>query len=151
MSLEPPTPQRGWRACWVPLIARMACAPLLLTYAALKIRVLAGGVTADLLQQFTFTQLVVYVTVLVELAGGLLLVLGLYTRVAAGVLTGFFLMLTLLMLPYALTGGEGAASYLDQMLKNVAIAGGLLLVALHGAGTLSLDHWRAARAVRPLR
>ena len=134
------------RERWIPLLARTAFAPLLLTYAALKIRTLSGSVTADMLQNFTLTQFIVYLTVAIELVGGLLLVLGLYTRVTAGVLAGFFLTLTVLMIPYAWSVSSGAGAYLDQMLKNVAMAGGLLLVARHGAGTLSLDHWRARRA-----
>lgn len=151
MPMERPSPGYGWRECWIPLLARAAFAPLLLTYAALKIRVLAGGVTADLLQHFTLTQLIVYLTVLVELGGGTLLLLGLCTRITAGVLVAFFSALTLLMIPYAISGAEGAASYFDQMLKNLAIVGGLLLVALHGAGTFSVDRWREIRAAQASR
>ena len=53
---------------WIPLLARTAFAPLLLTYAALKIRTLSGSVTADMLQNFTLTQFVVYLTVAIELS-----------------------------------------------------------------------------------
>ncbi|MEA3413734.1 MAG: DoxX family protein [Pseudomonadota bacterium] len=70
-----------------------------------------------------------------ELGGGLALLLGIGARVSAVVLAGFTLVAALLF----------HADFADQMqsilfMKNLAIAGGLLMVALHGPGA-----WSAAR------
>ncbi|MGH8481933.1 MAG: DoxX family protein [Nevskiaceae bacterium] len=79
--------------------------------------------------------------IVTELGGGLLVVLGLWTRLAALALAGFSVLAALLF----------HANFGDQMqmilfLKNFAMAGGFLFLVAHGAGALSLDGWRARRA-----
>ena len=80
--------------------------------------------------------------ILTELGGGLLIVLGLWTRLAAVALAGFSILAALLF----------HFKPDDQMqmilfMKNFAIAGGFLVLAAHGAGALSLDGWRARKSV----
>lgn len=70
------------------------------------------------------------------LAGGLGLLLGVQTRLAAG-------MLILVVIPITITVQIGRPT-LGPLFKNVAILGGLLYFAAHGAGPLSLD-----RQIRP--
>lgn len=81
-----------------------------------------------------------------ELAGGLALALGLRTRWAALALTALLVPVTFLF--HNPAGLEAAAAHLQQiqLLKNVAIAGGLLAVAGCGAGPLALDALFARRA-----
>jgi len=79
--------------------------------------------------------------VAVEIAGGLLLVVGYRTRAAALALAAFTLVAAIFF----------HSNFADQnqfihFLKNVAIAGGLLQVAAFGAGRLSVDARRAAQA-----
>jgi putative oxidoreductase len=69
-----------------------------------------------------------------ELGGGILIVLGLWTRLAALALAGFSILAALLF----------HANFADQMqmimfMKNFAMAGGFLFLVAHGAGALSLD------------
>ncbi|MFY9315430.1 MAG: DoxX family protein [Burkholderiales bacterium] len=76
-----------------------------------------------------------------ELGGGLLIILGLWTRLAALALAGFSILSALLF----------HANFADQMqqimlMKNFAMAGGFLFLVAHGAGALSLDAWRARKA-----
>ncbi len=74
-----------------------------------------------------------------ELAGGLMLLAGFRARVAALGLALFLVPTTILFhSPLGLTGME-ANMQLIQVLKNLAIAGGLLSVATWGAGAFSLD------------
>jgi putative oxidoreductase len=71
---------------------------------------------------------------LVELGGGVALILGYRTRVAAAVLAVFALITALVF--------HSALSDQNQFIhffKNVAMAGGLLQVAAFGGGRLSLD------------
>ncbi len=123
-----------------PLFARLLLVPLLLAYGVLKVRALMGSQQADMLQHFPITAFFVYLTIVLEIVGGVLLLVGYKTRVAAAVLAVFFFAVALLNVPQiAMSGGIGA-SYFDQMLKQFAFVGGLILLALHGAGPVSVDH-----------
>jgi putative oxidoreductase len=74
------------------------------------------------------------VVIAVEVLGALALIVGWQTRIAALVLAGFALLAALIFHTH----------FADQIqtimfLKNVSIAGGLLLLVANGAGPLSLD------------
>jgi putative oxidoreductase len=71
---------------------------------------------------------------LIELGGGLALILGYRTRVAAAVLAAFALV-TAAIFHSAL----GDQNQLIHFFKNVAMAGGLLQIVAFGGGRLSLD------------
>ena len=75
-----------------------------------------------------------------ELGGGLLLLGGLRARTASLLLAAFLVPVSLLFHnPSGLSGME-AQMQVIQLLKNLAIIGGLLTVATRGARALSLDH-----------
>ncbi len=71
-------------------------------------------------------------TILVELGGGLALLLGFQTRFAAFGLAVFSLITAFIF--------HGGAEDAINLMKNLSIAGGLFFVMLHGAGKLSIDH-----------
>lgn len=80
-----------------------------------------------------------------ELAGGVMVLVGLRARVAALALAAFLVPATLLFHnPIGLAGAEGHMQ-LIHALKNLAIIGGLLSVAASGAGPLALDGRSPAR------
>jgi putative oxidoreductase len=80
-----------------------------------------------------------------ELAGGLMLVAGLGTRLAALVLALFLVPATVFFHnPFGLAGAEAHMQQIHA-LKNIAIAGGLTALATWGAGSLSLDAWLKRR------
>lgn len=73
--------------------------------------------------------------ILVEVLGGLAVVVGWQTRIAAFLLAGFTLLSALLF----------HLDFDNQMqtimfMKNVAIAGGFLFLVAHGPGALSIDN-----------
>lgn len=75
--------------------------------------------------------------ILVEAGGGLALIIGWQTKLVAMVLALFTLAAAVLF----------HNNFADQMqmimfMKNIAMTGGLILLALHGAGRLSLDEFR---------
>jgi putative oxidoreductase len=72
--------------------------------------------------------------ILVELGGGIAIVAGLYTRLAALVLAGFAVVAALLF--------HSGADLIQQIMfmKNLGIAGGFLFLVAHGAGRFSVDH-----------
>lgn len=76
-------------------------------------------------------------TILVELGGGLALLLGFQARLAALGLAVFSLMTALLF-------HSGAEDSINLM-KNMAMTGGLLFLMLHGAGKFSVDYMIESR------
>jgi len=76
-----------------------------------------------------------------EILGGLAVMLGWHTRIAAFLLAGFTLLSALLF----------HANFGDQMqrimfMKNVSIAGGFLMIVALGAGAFSLDNRARGRS-----
>jgi putative oxidoreductase len=76
--------------------------------------------------------------ILVELGGGLALLFGLWTRWVALILAGFTLATALLF--HLHPGDQGQ---MINFMKNLAMAGGLLLFVRHGAGAVSVDRARS--------
>ncbi len=74
-----------------------------------------------------------------EIGAGLALIAGFQTRVAAFLLAGFSLLAALV---FHFDLGDQMQAILFW--KNVALAGGLLMLTLHGAGRWSLDALRTA-------
>ena len=80
--------------------------------------------------------------IVVEVGGGMLILAGAFTRATAIVLALFTLAAGILF----------HANLADQnqfihLLKNIAIAGGFLTLAAHGAGPVSIDALRRKRAI----
>lgn len=75
----------------------------------------------------------------VEIGGGLALLFGFGTRIAALVLAGFTLVASFFFHAYWAVPADQA--FVQQLLffKNVAVTGGLLVLAAHGAGAWSVD------------
>lgn len=75
--------------------------------------------------------------ILLEVLGALLIIIGWQTRIAAVGIAGFSIAAAVLF----------HMNFADQVqmimfMKNLTIAGGLLVLAAHGAGKLSIDHRR---------
>jgi len=75
------------------------------------------------------------VVIALELVGGLMVIVGFKAKWAAYALAGFSLMAGIIF----------HSNFADQMqmilfMKNVSIAGGFLLLSVHGAGVFSVDN-----------
>lgn len=81
-----------------------------------------------------FPQLAYVGAVAVEIVGGVLLVIGYQVRFAAAALALFSLVAAVLF-----HGAIGDQNEFIHLMKNLAIAGGLLHVAAFGAGGFSVD------------
>ena len=73
--------------------------------------------------------------ILLEVGGAIAIIVGWQTRITAFLLAGFTLLAGLIF----------HSNFADQMqmimfMKNVAIAGGFLVLVAHGAGALSVDN-----------
>ncbi|MGO4123108.1 DoxX family protein [Inquilinus sp. YAF38] len=87
-------------------------------------------------------QLFAALTILVELGGGILLILGLFSRIAAFIMAGFVLLTIVLVHHFwTMTDADAAMNQLHAM-KNLAIAGGLLMVTAFGPGAWAVGPGR---------
>jgi putative oxidoreductase len=75
--------------------------------------------------------------ILFEIIAGFLLLVGFQARITALALAGFSL-LTALMFHFV----PDDPAQMTHFLKNLAMAGGYLMVFAHGAGAWSLDNWQ---------
>ena len=79
--------------------------------------------------------------ILLEVLGGVLLMLGWHTRIVAFLMAGFTIVATLIF-----HSNLGDQMQMLFFMKNLSIAGGLLLVVSHGAGPYSIDNRQGRRA-----
>ena len=90
--------------------------------------------------------MVAALTVLVELGGGLALVVGFYTRQAALILAVFTLLAGFIF--HNFWAADAASKMMQQInfMKNLSISGGMLILAAFGPGSLGLDARRRQAA-----
>ncbi|MCC2597114.1 DoxX family protein [Pusillimonas sp. MFBS29] len=79
------------------------------------------------------------VAIIVEVGGGLTLLVGYRTRIVALVLAAFTAVASFTFHTYWSVPAEQVMMQQLLFYKNIAIAGGLLILAAHGAGAFSLD------------
>jgi len=127
----------------VPFVGRLLLSAIFLMSALGKIQAPAGTIGYIAAAGLPFPQAAYALAVLIELGGGLALLFGFRTRIAAGALAIFSLA--------AAAGFHSNLADMNQFIhffKNVAIAGGLLQVVAFGAGSFSLDGYRLRKEAR---
>lgn len=90
--------------------------------------------TAGFMEQHGVPGILLPLAILVQAVGSILIVLGWYTRIGALALAGFCTM-TAVLFHYPLSDSAEAI----QFWKDLALAGGLLVLTAHGAGHFSVD------------
>lgn len=83
--------------------------------------------------------IVVVVTGLMIIAGGLSVMLGYKTKIGAWILIAFLIPTALIMHNFWALEGAEASNQMAHFLKNLSMAGGALLIAHYGPGPMSLD------------
>ena len=78
------------------------------------------------------------VTVVVQLGGGLSLLLGIEARLGALLLLLFLIPVTVMYHPFWKRSGADLVTEADHFLSNLAIIGGLLVIVALGSGPISL-------------
>jgi putative oxidoreductase len=119
---------------FVPALGRVLLAAIFILSGVGKL--LAPAATIGYMESvgLPFATLGLVGAIALEVGGGLLLVVGLRTRLVAAVLA-VFTIVTGLIFHHAI----GDQNQMIHLLKNFAIAGGLLQVMAFGAGAYSLD------------
>ena len=102
-----------------------------------KISAIEG--TQGYMEAMGLPSILVYPTILFEIAAGLAIIAGYQTRYVALALAGYSLLTA-----FVFHNQLGDQTQSIMFLKNVAMAGGFLFLARHGAGELSIDKRRSA-------
>ena len=145
--------------CPVPEPARNVCAGPFWGRVLISLIFIIGGLSkifdfggsAATLRGMGIDNAVFYVLIglLLELIGGILLILGLYTRIAVYLLMIFLLPTTFVFHSFWLFHGSQMVTQFSTFLRNLAIYGGLLLIWSWGPGCWSLDHVLKRRNSHP--
>lgn len=127
------------------LIGRLALAALFLPAGIGKLTGFEGTVGYIASVGLPFATLGAIIAAVVEIGGGVALILGYRVRIAALALAVFTVAASVIFHAYWAVAPEQA--FMQQLLfnKNIAVTGGLLVLVAHGAGAFALDGRRAAR------
>jgi len=129
-------------AQYAPLVGRLALSAIFLLSAAGKITSWDGTAGYMASKGMPLVPFFLASAIVVELLGGLSVLLGYKARWGALALVGFLIPVSLIFHNFWAFDGMQRQMEMIGFLKNVAIAGGLLTVVAHGAGAVSLDSKR---------
>ena len=121
------------------LVGRLLLALLFLPAGISKIGGFAGTVGYIASKGLPMPSVAAVIAIIVEVVGAVALIAGFGTRWAALALAGFTFIATFLSHNFwALPAGQVMMQQL-MFFKNIAVVGGLLVLAAHGAGAWSVD------------
>ena len=122
-----------------PLAGRILMAVIFIFAGYGKITGFEGTVGYIASKGLPLPQLAAIGAIIVELGGGILLVLGWQTRLVAAALFIFTAMTALFFHNFWAVPPDQAQNQMIHFMKNISMMGGQLFVVIHGAGALSLD------------
>jgi putative oxidoreductase len=130
----------------VVLVARLLLALMFVLAGASKFADLGGTAAYIGSKGLPLPMLLACGAAALELLGGLAIMVGFRARIAAVALAGFTLLATLLFHNFWAMPEQQQFVQQLMFMKNLSVAGGLLLLFSFGAGGLSLDARRTAAA-----
>jgi putative oxidoreductase len=130
-----------------PLVGRFALAWFFLSEVYARAGAWEANVSLMALKQIPAPPFLFALAILVMILGGVSLLLGFHARHGAMLLFGFTAVSSVLMHDYwhIREAGARAADY-EIFARNIAIAGGLLMIMGLGAGPLALDNRKRKKA-----
>ena len=126
------------------LLGRILLAALFIPAGISKISGFAGTAGYIASKGLPLPEVGVVIAIAVEVLAGLALLFGFGTRFAALALALFTLAATFIFHNYWTMPADQAMMQQLMFMKNIAVVGGLLVLAAHGAGRFSVDAKRAA-------
>jgi putative oxidoreductase len=126
------------------LIGRLLLAILFIKFGFDKVTGFNGTVGYIASHGLPMPSVLAALATIVELGGGILIAVGLFTRWAALALAAFCVLTSVLFHAFWAAPEAGRMGEQIEFLKDFALAGGLLVLAAFGAGALSVDAKRNA-------
>jgi putative oxidoreductase len=130
----------------VPLLGRILISPVFIISGIFKVvgfSTMMGFVAAA---HLPFPKFSLACAAAIEILGGLALLTGFHTRLAAWIVFLFLIPTTILFHLLPAMHGMDSQNNMGHFMKNLAIMGGLLILATFGAGAYSVDSARAPRS-----
>lgn len=124
----------SWYQLWMPVIARVLLAALFIMGGVGKLTDFSGMVGFSAAAGVPFPDVAVALALVIELIGGIFLLVGFKTRMSA-----LLLAITTLVITFYFHNGFVDPTQAIMGMKNLAIIGGLLLLSVHGPCKMSLD------------
>jgi len=121
------------------LIARILMAAMFVMAGFSKIGGFEGTVGYIASKGLPLASVVAVLTIILEIAGGLAIMVGYKARIAAFLLGGFTLLAAFIFHNFWAAPAEQAFVQNMLFMKNISIAGGLFLLAALGSGSCSID------------
>ena len=123
-----------------PLLGRILIAFIFIFAGFGKVTGFEGTVGYIASKGLPLPQLAAIAAIIVELGGGILLVVGWKARWAAAAMLVFTAMAALLFHNFWVVPADQAQNQMIHFMKNISMMGGLLYVVVHGSGPISVDH-----------
>lgn len=124
----------------VPLIGRLLMTYIFATSGIAKIFSWSGNIAYMNTRHLPLIPLLLAAALVIEVGGSLCLITGFYARWAAAVLFVYLLLVTVLFHNYWAFSGQLAGMQETHFRKNLAIMGGLLMLAAYGPGRWAIEH-----------
>jgi putative oxidoreductase len=126
-----------------PLVGRTLIAGLFILAAVQKLQDWNGSALYMAQHGVQYIQPLLAASIITEVGAGFGLIIGFRTRLMALILFTFTLIVSFTMHDFwTMADPDLKLSEMQLFAKNMAIAGGLLVLVGLGAGRLSYDHWR---------
>jgi putative oxidoreductase len=123
----------------MPLIARILVSIIFLLSGITKAMTFSGSESYLVAKHFPIPALMLVGAIIVEILGGLCVLLGFKVRIASFIMFLYLIPTTLTFHNFWAMQGMARADNQIHFLKNLAIMGGLLMLTSFGAGKLSID------------
>lgn len=129
----------GTTQSWTLLIGRVLVGSLFLVAGIRHFMFYAGSVGYFTKLGFPAPEAMVWLSIIIHIVGGILLIVGWKTKGASWVLLALVVIATAMAHRFWQFDAAQYGNQLNHFLKNVAIVGGLLYVVVFGAGAMSVD------------
>ena len=124
----------------VPLLGRLLMVYVFATSGIAKVFSWQGNIQYMSTRHLPLIPLLLAIAAIIELGGSICLITGYQARMAAFVMFLYTVVLTVIFHNYWAASGMSAAIQETHFRKNIAIAGGLLMLAYAGPGAWSLGN-----------